>query len=291
MGPRTCCGGAHRWSEYGPPLLESRDSLILTMLAGRSSGRTGGTANGSVTAADVGFDTVMTGERRYQEDEIREIFESAASARDASRRGLSSGEGLSLAELQEIGLEVGLAPERIAEAAFALDLRRGSSPRRNYLGMPISVGRTIELPRAPTDREWELLVAELRETFQARGTVGSHGGLRHWTNGNLHAYVEPTETGHRLRMGTLKGSAMAMNTLGAMGLVFALIMLVVMLVTGQLPEEGFFIPVLFGALGGAALAAGAVGLPRWAREREEQMEYIAARARALIGPETATEGG
>ena len=116
-------------------------------------------------------------------------------------------EGLTLAELQAIGHEVGLPPERIFEAASALDRRREVPPSRTSLGVPISVGLTVDLPRAPTDREWDMLVAELRTTFRARGRVESTGGSRQWVNGNLHAYVEPTQSGYRLRMGTLKGNA------------------------------------------------------------------------------------
>src|SRR3954449_6387158 len=111
----------------------------------------------------------MTDERRYGEDEIAEIFQAAASPRRSEGRALTSTGGFSLEELQAIGGEAGIAPERIADAAAALDLRRGAPPPPPHPGMPVSVGRTVELPRAPTDREWELLVAELRETFGAHG--------------------------------------------------------------------------------------------------------------------------
>lgn len=231
----------------------------------------------------------MTDERRYQEEEIREIFEAATTAHDSSPRALSPGQGLTLEELQEIGLEVGLASERIAEAASALDLRGSTLPRRTHLGMPISVSRTVDLPRPPTDREWALLVAELRETFQAQGKIGSSGSLRQWTNGNLHAYVEPTETGHRLRLGTLKGNATEMNLMGIAGILLGLVILVASSLTGKL-EEGLFLSALFGATGVAAMTSNVLRLPHWAREREEQMEYIAARARALVGPEPETDG-
>src|SRR5215210_5297426 len=125
----------------------------------------------------------MTEERRYGEEEVAQIFEAAASAHGSEGRALSSAGGLSLGELQAIGGEVGIAPERIADAAAALDLRRGAAPRGTHLGMPVSVGRTVDLPRAPTDHEWELLVAELRETFGAHGKDRSSGGLRAWSNG------------------------------------------------------------------------------------------------------------
>src|SRR3982750_2302596 len=98
----------------------------------------------------------MTDERRYGEDEIAEIFQAAANPRGPGH-ALSSAGGVSLQELQAIGGEAGIAPERIADAAAALDLRRGAAPRRTHLGMPVSVGRTVDLPRAPPAREWGVL--------------------------------------------------------------------------------------------------------------------------------------
>jgi hypothetical protein len=225
----------------------------------------------------------MTDERKYREEEIREIFDLAVSRDEVGRPAVSDEGGLTLAELQEVGLEVGVEPERIAEAALAVDTRREVLPRRTYLGMPISVGRIVELPRAVTDREWEILVGEFRETFGARGRVASHGGVREWTNGNLHVFLEPTETGHRLRLRTLKGGAKALMTLGVAGLATALILLTVILTTGTSPVSRELALIFSAGIGGAALASNALSLPRWAREREGQMEYIAGRVGALLG--------
>ena len=120
----------------------------------------------------------MADERKYREEEVKEIFDLATNRDDFGRAAVADEGGLTLAELQEVGLEVGVEPGRIADAALALETRRGVLPRRTSLGMPVSVGRVIELPRAVTDREWEVLVAEFRETFGARGQVTSHGGVR-----------------------------------------------------------------------------------------------------------------
>jgi hypothetical protein len=219
--------------------------------------------------------------RKYREEEIQEIFERAANREDPKSPALLPGNGLSLAELQDIGLEVGLAPDRIAEATAALDLRRAVLPRRTQWGMPVSVGRIVELAREPTDREWDVLVAELRQTFGARGKITYHGGLREWSNGNLHAYVEPSESGYRLRLGTLKGNAMALNAMGIACLAMGAISFAALLVSGGLPQ-GIFMPAVLGASGVGAFASNMLRLPRWAKQREEQMEYIAGRASALI---------
>lgn len=231
----------------------------------------------------------MTHERRYGEDEVAEIFEAAAVPRRSDRRVPGSPDRLTLADLQEIGAEVGLPPERIADAAAAVELRRSALPRRTDLGMPVAVGRTVELPRAPSDREWDVLLSELRETFRARGKDGSRGDLRQWSNGKLHAFVEPTEEGYRLRMGTTKSDAATTTRLGIAGILMGLLLLVVRFVSGGAGEE-LVGPVVLGLMGAMALAYNAAHLPAWAAEREEQMELVAARARALIGPAPKTEG-
>lgn len=223
----------------------------------------------------------MTDARRYNDDEIAAIFEVAASPRPAREQRPSSADGLTLAELQAIGREVGVAPERIAEAASALDRGAAAGPRRTYFGMPVSVGRVVDLSRAPTDREWELIVAELRETFGAHGHERSHGNLRAWTNGNLHALVEPTESGYRLRLGTLKGDAAPLMHVGLGGVLLGGVL---SFIVGFDPPPDYWLPLFVGGVGVLTLAYNALRLPRWAARREAQMEYIAARARALLAP-------
>lgn len=233
----------------------------------------------------------MLDEPRYREDEVAEIFEAAAQP-VSGRTELSRPEGFTLAELQSIGGEAGLSPERIARAAAAVELRRGAV-RHKDLGMPVSVSRTVHLPREPTDREWEMIVADLRETFGERGRLGSREDVREWHNDDLNAYLEPTLTGYRLRLGTTKGEGL--NRTGALGLVFALLWLVVFLV-GYGPSQAPLVgPLLMFAVSAAALGYNALRLPGWALEREARMEQVAARARALIAaapePEIAVASG
>ena len=222
----------------------------------------------------------MANERRYGEDEVREILDVATSREDVEAAVPSDERGLTLAEIQEIGAQVGVAARQIEDAALIVDARRAAVPRRTSMGMPVSVGRVIQLPRALTDREWELLVVELRETFQATGRVSSHGSIREWRNGKLHASVEPTETGHRLRLGTTKSNALAMNRLAAVGIGVGLLSIpLAILFPGVGPAD----PLLWTGVGAAALVANYVRLPRWAREREEQMEHVIARLSAWVG--------
>ncbi len=218
----------------------------------------------------------LTNERKYGDDEVSEIFDIASSADEV---------GLTLGQLQEVGAEVGLSPERVAAAAAALGTDSENLPRRTWLGAPVSVGRVVELPRAATDREWQVIIAELRDTFRARGHVSDHGDTRVWANGHLHAFLEPTESGHRLRLGTQKGGSKEMTIMGATGLAVGLLLLV----TSGLDAATFgstfetLIPVLISLGGGGVLTGNFIRLRRWAAERERQMEHIAQRAKALIG--------
>lgn len=225
----------------------------------------------------------MAEQRKYGEDEVREIF--ALATHDEGGRLPAPGEddGLTLEEVQAVGGEVGIAPERVAEAAAALDARPTRLPSRTWLGAPVSVGRVVELPRAATEREWQFLVAELRDTFGAKGRVRSEGSVREWSNGNLHAVLEETETGHRLRLGTRKGNAAEASIVGWTFLATGLFLLIAILAKGKM--DALFLPLVFGGGGAGTLVWNRLRLPAWAGERERQMEHIATRARELLrGP-------
>jgi len=87
------------------------------------------------------------------------------------------------------------APHAVVPASPPDVVPQTPATGRAPLGMPTRVGHMVELPRAPTDREWEILVAELRHTFGAQGTLSTHGALREWRNGSRHAGSEPSRSG------------------------------------------------------------------------------------------------
>lgn len=214
-------------------------------------------------------------ERRYSEDEVAAIFESAADAPE-STRPLSAASGMTLAELQQIGREVGIAPESVARAARLVDQRARPAYRR-VLGLPIGVGRTVELERPLSEAEWERLVVDLRETFDARGHVSAHGSFRQWTNGNLQALLEPTPTGQRLRLQTVKDSArgLMMGGTGTIGIAVATSIGAAVgsgLNAVNLGPMGILMAVGLGMIG-----LGAVGLPSWAKLRRRQMDGVISR--------------
>src|SRR2546430_4382767 len=213
-------------------------------------------------------------ERRYNDKEIAAILRAATEGPHGPHPDVPAEEGLTVAELQAIGGEVGISPEAVARAAQALDIRQ-ASVARTLLGLPVGVARTVNLNRRLTDHEWERLVVRLRDVFNARGRTGSDGSLRQWTNGNLQVLLEPTETGHRLRFRTVHGGARASLRARVAGPG----------VTGTRAHGnaarwpvGDAMPgiALLFAAGVAMIANGALRLPRWAQLRGRQMDALAA---------------
>src|SRR5215831_15376634 len=155
--------------------------------------------------------SITMSERRYDDEEVREIFSLATTGGTRERSLPAESGGMTLEELKRIGQEAGIEPARVAQAAEKLDARGRTAPVRRSLGMPVGVSRVVDLPRAPTDREWEQLISEFRTTFGAHGRATTSGGLREWSQGNLHISIEPTERGEQMRLTTLKEDAMVLN--------------------------------------------------------------------------------
>jgi hypothetical protein len=216
-------------------------------------------------------------DRRYSDDEVSAIFARAAEVQDKAQRQLPANQGMSLAQLQEIGREAGIAPELVAQAAR--ELAQPAPPRVPTLfGIPIGVARTVELGRTLTDDQWDRLVVELRETFEARGTITVQGSFRTWSNGNLNVLVEPSTTGHRVRFRTVKADARGLLSAGAAMMAVSAVIVLTTLVIGS-PNAGATIAssTTVGAIGALLAASGGAALPVWLRRRREQMEELAAK--------------
>ncbi len=220
-------------------------------------------------------------DRRYDEKEVAAILRSAAEGLQIPRQQGSGEQGLTLADLQSIGSEVGISSDAVAHAALALDVRRESS-QRTLLGLPIGVSRTVELNRRLSDEEWERVVVRVREVFDAYGKTRSDGSSRQWSNGNLRVLLEPTETGHRLRFRTSNSGLRNSIAIGLslVGVTAAQTLAAAM--SGSLVRADFGV-VGIGIVGLAMIANGALRLPLWARLRGRQMESIAVRFASLPG--------
>jgi hypothetical protein len=218
-------------------------------------------------------------ERRFSDDEVAQIFERATSGHAV--QATHAAEGMTLAELQSIGQEVGIPAEEITRAALSLS-PGGAKPTRRFLGITTGVGHTVHLARKITDEEWERFIADVRETFDARGTMTSQGSLKQWSNGNLQVLLEPTDAGHRVRFRTVKGNAP--GTLGGALVISAVAVIGEMtaVLTGAAHDVGLLASFgVLGAIGIGAAATSALRLPRWARARKAQMEELGARVSAM----------
>ena len=228
-------------------------------------------------------------ERRYGEREVREIFARAAEAGAEASGGSARAHGLTLRELQDMGLEAGLGPEHVARAAAALDAGTEVLPRRRWMGLPVAVGRIVPLPQELTDREWAFLVSELRLTFDARGHDWSRPDRREWSDDNLHAVIEDAPTGPRLHLGTHKRESVdwAFVGVGPLGVGFAFAVLA--LAAGG-SAEALLVPAMMGLAGAGMSAYHVAGLPRWANQHERRMAHIAEWTRNLLSAPLDAEG-
>lgn len=216
-------------------------------------------------------------ERRFREDEVSAIFRYATEEQKPLDPGEPAGDGLTLADVQQIGRDVGIDPGVIARAAALLDQGGGTSVR-TFLGLPIRVGRIVELGRAVSDAEWQRLVVDLDEIFNAQGIVRSDATIRSWRNGNLRVMVEPGASGSRLRMTTYNENA---DRMMRVGLMFGGIAAVGALISAAghshegVGSVGLVAVIMFGVC--------AVRLPWWGRRRLAQMKDVADR---LLGTPT-----
>jgi len=222
------------------------------------------------------------GDRRFDEAEVAAIFEKAAESQQTGQHQLRSGEGMTLTELQAIGREVGISPEQMALAAKSIEFG-GRPTSRHFLGLPIGVGLTVDLERQLSTEEWERVVADLRATFDARGTLRNDGSLRQWANGNLQVFLEPGATGQRIRMRTFKSDAPGWIVGGLTLLGFASASLMGFM-QSPFGDAGFSWAIATLAGGAAMIGSAAFRLPGWARLRKRQMQDVAARAAAIGTP-------
>lgn len=245
-------------------------------------------------------------ERRYDEDEIREILtratELAAEPGDGSGPPVlteesrsPSAHGLTLAELEDVGGEVGIPPARIAEAAAALDRSGSPPPARTHFGIPIRAAHTVTLSRMLTEAEWDRFVVRLRDTFQATGQVRTEGSLRTWSNGNLRVLLEPLAEGARLRFQSVYGTSKQLGegavALAGSGAFLAAFLGILMPLTDKPVPVAFISAMFLGMLGGGAAMwrIGKAKARRWLPTREEQFRRLGDEVRRLAAEEARPE--
>ena len=232
-------------------------------------------------------------ERRYDDDEIREILaratEISSDTGGLPAHGERSGGGLTLAEIQEAGAEAGIPPARIAEAATSLERGRSGVPdRRPYLGVPIAAAHVVSLPRMMDEDEWDRFVVRLRDTFQATGEVRTEGSLQTWSNGNLKVLLEPLAEGARLRFQSRHdaskqfldgGVAMA----GAGAVLGATLALLATAVGKPVPVGLMGLNLAFLPVGAVLWSVGRAKARAWLPTRQDQFRALGVEALDVVG--------
>ena len=131
--------------------------------------------------------------------------------------------------------------------------------------------------------------ARLRGEAHGDGPRLQHRGGELGPDADLQALLEPTSSGERLRLKTLKGSARTYQTIGAafMGITGLLGVAELFGRAGD-PWDLF----LLGVIGAAFFVGGRLTVPTWARTRSDQFEDVISRLqRRLTSPPTRTDGG
>lgn len=214
----------------------------------------------------------MDPERRLTESEVSAVLRRAGEE--------SAQPGLTVAQVQEIARDVGLAPDAVSRALkeSASGALVPAAVDRSF-GMPVGVAKDVLLPGPLTDDAWDVLVSMLRSTFAARGKELRAGSVREWRNGKLRVAVEPTPGGHRLRMSTQKeGALQGPVVAAATSLSVALAMM-----SSVKPGLGVMAAIV-GALGVGGMALPLLSLPRWGRARAAQFDAVAREAMRLAEP-------
>lgn len=195
-------------------------------------------------------------QRRFDDDEIRRILETAV--KQASARALGSGEGLTLAELKEVGREVGIPPERLEEAARALVVRREEGPVR-LLGGPLvlRVERRVEGGFAPGDTPEVLSV--IRRAMGHQGQVQERHGSLEWSEkgdvGDRYVSLSPRDGGTAIEGAANLSNAAVLTYVpaGSLGLIGSLVGLIKFVQDGSQVGLVVFLallPLLYGVLRG-----------------------------------------
>lgn len=209
--------------------------------------------------------------RRFSEAEARRIFARAAE----HQRADAPDDGLSLAELHEIGQAAGLDAAAIAAAVADVQAGVPDEPVTTFLGVRSSQTWSRVLPVDVTDAAWERMVAELRRTFKHQGNPSQIGRVREWTGGllgngtdGLRVALEPTEGGTRIvAEQTLRSNVTGLRALSGLTLAIPALTALLPLLSGK--AEFWLIPLLILCLF-AVIVALTAGLLRAAASKTER---------------------
>jgi hypothetical protein len=146
-------------------------------------------------------------ERRFTDDEVARILRRAA---ELDRREVDEGgsaevaRGLSLAELQEVAAEVGIAPATIARAALELERPDATGLREAVMGGSPVAQMTNVVPRPLTPAEMARVVQVVDEVMPDQGSVTEALGSVRWLSRgrflSRKVVLQPTDAETRIQV-------------------------------------------------------------------------------------------
>jgi len=193
-------------------------------------------------------------ERRFTDGEVREILKRAVertSSRDVAKR-----EGVSLAELQAIGSEVGISPARLAEAARSV-VDSGLQRPNPFLGSPTLLSFERRVPRVFDPDDAPQILGAIRRTMGVQGEAAEIRGSLEWSAkgevGERHVSVSAKDAVTTIRASAnLKNVAVAtFLPAGMVGVMLSMFGFIVAAEEGSLGGMVLFLmvlPVLYATL-------------------------------------------
>lgn len=212
--------------------------------------------------------------RRFSEEEAERVFARAAERQHAHA---APPDGLTLAELQQIGREAGLDPAHVSAAVAETDALGAVAPSATYLGVPLEPRASRLLVGEVYDETWEQMVNRLRRTFRSKGAPVELGRVREWSSGlqsNLHVSLEPAEGGTLLTLETSKAeTARGLASLPASAGVFV-VLLSLLFGFGDFDLTVWIVPLLLVLGTAVAVVAGRQSLAAWSEKRQAQFDAL-----------------
>lgn len=140
-------------------------------------------------------------ERRFSDDEAREIIKRALQLQHRKAEDASSPAGLSLSELESIAEDVGVSSELVRRAATEVETGEANAGRSRFLGATITPSETVALDRPLGEDELEELLIALPSITGDDGSGDAHRRSLSWSTNSVVAM----RTGRSLRI-TAHGS-------------------------------------------------------------------------------------
>lgn len=117
-------------------------------------------------------------DRRFTDREVRAILKEAV--KRAPTTALARREGLTLAELKGIGLEVGIDPDRLEDAARSVTGKGGVRPNR-LIGAPTRLNVERRVERGFDPEATPRFLSLIRRTMGQQGEVAELRGSLEWS--------------------------------------------------------------------------------------------------------------